>query len=146
MKAGVAALTAGILGSTAVLLFLLAFGTDYWLLAADTCGVIGDRNSTHQHGEVNPQPAHPKHCMHGYLFPMPIVLGPFPHPSYDTTAVYRGFWTAFIILAVAAGLVGGLLLVCGVPFVSARSHKVGGGFLIASGNAHEDLSMGGRTV
>lgn len=48
-------------------------------------------------------------------------------------AVYRGFWTAFIILAVTAGLVGGLLLVCGVPFVSARSYKVGGGFLIASG-------------
>ncbi|XP_075619161.1 transmembrane protein 182 isoform X2 [Balearica regulorum gibbericeps] len=77
--------------------------------------------------------AHPKFCMHGYLFPMPIALGPFPHPSYDTTAVYRGFWTAFIMLAVAAGLVGGLLLVCGVPFVSPRSYKVGGGFLLASG-------------
>lgn len=48
-------------------------------------------------------------------------------------AVYRGFWTAFIMLAVAAGLVGGLLLVCGVPFVSPRSYKVGGGFLLASG-------------
>uniref|UniRef100_A0A8V0YQ56 Transmembrane protein 182 n=1 Tax=Gallus gallus TaxID=9031 RepID=A0A8V0YQ56_CHICK len=169
MKAGVASLTAGILGSTAVLLFLLAFGTDYWLLAADTCGVIEDRNSTRQPGEADTlaqagtqiltfhhegffwrcwffgegqsatiwtfwytSQAHPKHCMHGYLFPMPIVLGPFPHPSYDTTAVYRGFWTAFIILAVTAGLVGGLLLVCGVPFVSARSYKVGGGFLIAS--------------
>lgn len=30
--------------------------------------------------------AHPKFCMHGYLFPMPIAVGPFPHPSYDTTA------------------------------------------------------------
>ncbi|KAH0630962.1 hypothetical protein JD844_004376 [Phrynosoma platyrhinos] len=30
--------------------------------------------------------AHPKHCMHGYLFPMPIALGPYPHPSYDATA------------------------------------------------------------
>lgn len=47
--------------------------------------------------------------------------------------MYRGFWTAFIMLAVAGGLVGGLLLVCGVPFVSARSYKVGGGFLLASG-------------
>ncbi|NXU41720.1 TM182 protein, partial [Drymodes brunneopygia] len=77
--------------------------------------------------------AHPKFCMHGYLFPMPIAVGPFPHPSYDTTAVYRGFWTAFILLAVAAGLVGGLLLVCGVPFSSPRSYKVGGGFLLLSG-------------
>lgn len=48
-------------------------------------------------------------------------------------AVYRGFWTAFILLAVAAGLVGGLLLVCGVPFSSPRSYKVGGGFLLLSG-------------
>ncbi|OWK51550.1 Transmembrane protein 182 [Lonchura striata] len=71
--------------------------------------------------------------MHGYLFPMPIAVGPFPHPSYDTTAVYRGFWTAFILLAVAAGLVGGLLLVCGVPFSSPHSYKVGGGFLLLSG-------------
>lgn len=58
MKAGIAALTAGILGSTAMLLFLLAFGTDYWLLAADTCGVIGDGNNTHQSREVNTQPGY----------------------------------------------------------------------------------------
>lgn len=37
------------------------------------------------------------------------------------------------MLAVAAALVGGLLLVCGVPFVSPRAYKVGGGFLLASG-------------
>ncbi|KFP66423.1 Transmembrane protein 182, partial [Cariama cristata] len=167
---GVAALTAGIFGGTGVLLFLIAFGTDYWLLATETCGVFEHGNSTLRTGEVetltevrkeiltfhhegffwrcwffgegHPETiwtfwytsqAHPKFCMHGYLFPMPITLGPFPHPSYDTTAVYRGFWTAFIMLAVAAGLVGGLLLVCGVPFVNPRSYKVGGGFLLASG-------------
>lgn len=37
------------------------------------------------------------------------------------------------MLAVATGLVGGLLLVCGVPFVSPRSYKIGGGFLLFSG-------------
>uniref|UniRef100_A0A8C6ZY49 Transmembrane protein 182 n=1 Tax=Nothoprocta perdicaria TaxID=30464 RepID=A0A8C6ZY49_NOTPE len=47
--------------------------------------------------------------------------------------VFRGFWTAFITLAVAASLVGGFLLVCGVPFGSARFHKAGGGFLLAAG-------------
>ncbi|NWR66140.1 TM182 protein, partial [Bucorvus abyssinicus] len=160
MKAGVAALTAGILGGTGVLLFLIAFGTDYWLLATETCGVFESKNSTLQTEEIltfhhegffwrcwffgqghsetiwtfwYSDQAHPKFCMHGYLFPMPIALGPFPHPSYDTTAVYRGFWTAFIMLAVAAALVGGLLLVCGVPFVNPRFYKVGGGFLLASG-------------
>lgn len=53
MKAGVAALTAGILGGTGVLLFLIAFGTDYWLLATETCGVFESKNSTLQTGEVN---------------------------------------------------------------------------------------------
>lgn len=53
MKAGVAALAAGILGGTGVLLFLIAFGTDYWLLATETCGVFERRNSTLQTGEVN---------------------------------------------------------------------------------------------
>ncbi|KFQ81179.1 Transmembrane protein 182, partial [Phoenicopterus ruber ruber] len=120
---GVAALAAGILGGTGVLLFLIAFGTDYWLLATDTCGAFVRGNSTLQTGEAetptevrkeiltfhhegffwrcwffgkgHPETiwtfwytsqAHPKFCMHGYLFPMPIALGPFPHPSYDTTA------------------------------------------------------------
>ncbi|KAF2981513.1 hypothetical protein EK904_002887 [Melospiza melodia maxima] len=172
MKAGAAALAAGILGGTGVLLFLIAFGTDYWLLATDTCGVLEHGNGTlstagftfksvglgsHFHlkwhscstdtklkrtsdieqgrrvpahltsgldilkaeapteagneiltfhhegffwrcwffGEGHPESiwtfwytsqAHPKFCMHGYLFPMPIAVGPFPHPSYDTTA------------------------------------------------------------
>ncbi|CAM4615651.1 transmembrane protein 182-like [Caretta caretta] len=170
MKAGIPAFIAGILGGIGVLLFLIAFGTDYWLLATETCGIFETENKTlhttkdevlsevrkeiltfhHEgffwrcwfYGEDYEETiwnfwftsqAHPKYCMHGYLFPMPIALGPFPHPSYDASAVYRGFWTAFIVLAVAASLVGGFLLVCGVPFFNARFYKVGGGFLITSG-------------
>lgn len=53
MKAGVAALAAGLLGGTGVLFFLVAFGTDYWLLATETCGVFEHGNSTLQTGEVN---------------------------------------------------------------------------------------------
>uniref|UniRef100_A0A8D2PT01 Transmembrane protein 182 n=1 Tax=Zosterops lateralis melanops TaxID=1220523 RepID=A0A8D2PT01_ZOSLA len=138
---------AGILGGTGVLLFLVAFGTDYWLLATDTCGEIlifhheGFFWRCWFFGEGHPETiwtfwytsqAHPKFCMHGYLFPMPIAVGPFPHPSYDTTAVYRGFWTAFILLAVAAGLVGGLLLVCGVPFSSSTGSGGGSARISAS--------------
>ncbi|OCT67625.1 hypothetical protein XELAEV_18038926mg [Xenopus laevis] len=165
MKVGIAALAAGIIGGIGVLLFLIAFGTDYWLLATENCNVSRERSPAAENTTDSPKPtlffhhegffwrcwfngdeyqetiwnfwftsqAHPKHCIHGYLFPMPIALGPVPHPSYDPTAVYRGFWTAFIILAVAASLVGGLLLVCAVPFVAARLYKVGGGFLITSG-------------
>ncbi|XP_069068688.1 transmembrane protein 182-like [Pleurodeles waltl] len=169
MKVGVAALCAGIVGGVGVLLFLTAFGTDYWLLATEDCGIFESEQVILPSGKeglkVSRRPAltfhhegffwrcwfngddyqktvwnfwftnqaHPKHCIQGYLFPMPIASGPVPHPSYDATAVYRGFWTAFIVLAVAACLVGGLLLVCAVPFVSARFYKVAAGFLITSG-------------
>ncbi|MEE6496476.1 hypothetical protein FKM82_002374 [Ascaphus truei] len=165
MKVGIAALIAGIVGGIGVLLFLIAFGTDYWLLATENCGNRDELSTSAENvtdsgrsaltfhhegffwrcwfnGEDFQETiwnfwftsqAHPKHCIPGYLFPMPIAQGPVPHPSYDATAVYRGFWTAFIILAVAASLVGGLLLVCAVPFVAARLYKVGGGFLITSG-------------
>ncbi|XP_061691042.1 transmembrane protein 182-like [Syngnathoides biaculeatus] len=71
-----------------------------------------------------------KVCVHGYLFPLPVVLGPVPHPSYDGTAVFRGFWTVFMILALASSLTGSFLLVCGVPFISHKLYKVGGAFLI----------------
>ncbi|MGH0143856.1 UNVERIFIED_CONTAM: hypothetical protein FKN15_041539 [Acipenser sinensis] len=74
-----------------------------------------------------------KYCVHGYLFPLPISIRPVPHPSYDAAAVFRGFWTAFIVLAVTASLVGGFLLVCAVPFVNAKLYKLGGGFLITAG-------------
>ncbi|XP_063287907.1 transmembrane protein 182-like [Pelobates fuscus] len=165
MKVGIVALVAGLIGGVGILLFFTAFGTDYWLLATENCGVIDESISPaenisdpriptlyfHHEGffwrcwfngdEVEEtiwnfwftSQTHPKHCIHGYLFPMPIAPGPVPHPSYDPTAVYRGFWTAFITLAVAASLVGILLLVCAVPFVTAHLYKEGGGFLLTAG-------------
>ncbi|KAM4662126.1 transmembrane protein 182-like [Discoglossus pictus] len=165
MKVGIGALVAGIVGGLGVLLFIVAFGTDYWLLATENCGVPEETSSPAENvtDSVNPlltfhhegffwrcwfygndfqetiwnfwytSQAHHKQCIRGYLFPMPIAPGPVPHPSYDGTAVYRGFWTAFIVLAVASSVVGGLLLVCAVPFVAARLYKVGGGFLITAG-------------
>ncbi|KAI1898915.1 hypothetical protein AGOR_G00077310 [Albula goreensis] len=75
------------------------------------------------------QPA-PKFCNHGYLFPLPVAVGPVPHPTYDATAVFRGFWTMLIVLAVAASVTGGFLLVCAVPFTSHKLYKVGGVLLM----------------
>ncbi|XP_026530387.1 transmembrane protein 182-like [Notechis scutatus] len=172
MKIKIAAFLAAILGVLGVFLFLVAFGTDYWLLVTEKCGgfeVKNNNRSSEEDGKPGwkegdkriltfhhegffwrcwffgedyretiwnfwfTSQAHPKHCMNAYLFPMPIVYGPHPHPSYDTTAVYRGFWTVLIVLAITASLVGVFLLVCGVPFVNARFYKVGGGFLMAAG-------------
>uniref|UniRef100_A0A8C5TKD1 Transmembrane protein 182 n=1 Tax=Malurus cyaneus samueli TaxID=2593467 RepID=A0A8C5TKD1_9PASS len=151
-----AALAAGILGGTGVLLFLIAFGTDYWLLATDTCGkeiltfhhegffwrcwFFGEGHPAtiwtfwySEYGATTPNPQHS----------LTFEESPFPCPFTDfaPVAVYRGFWTAFILLAVAAGLVGGLLLVCGVPFASPRSYKVGGGFLLLSGEGDSGAGL-----
>ncbi|CAO2623255.1 Transmembrane protein 182 [Lemmus lemmus] len=172
MKIGIAALVAGIISAVGIILFLVAFGTEYWLLATETCGSFDSNNGIldieeeydedvrdyeeisviyHHEGFFwrcwffgdDPQTSvwrywfmnqpHPKRCIPGYLFPMQIAVGPFPHPSFDATSVYRGFWTIFIILGAASSLSGGFLLVYGVPFASAGCYKVGGGFLMISG-------------
>ncbi|KAM9376269.1 transmembrane protein 182-like [Pholidichthys leucotaenia] len=178
MKVGAAALAGGIFGILGTLCFLVAFGTDYWLVASDNCGPYpwptqetpaGDTyaNTTeiqlveavtvspssltlHHEGffwrcafEVEPatdevlatlftnQPKS-KGCMHGYLFPLPVALGKVPHPNYDATAVFRGFWTVLIILGLVSALTGGFLLVCGVPFFSHKLYRLGGAFLITA--------------
>ncbi|XP_063791832.1 transmembrane protein 182-like isoform X1 [Pseudophryne corroboree] len=118
MRVGAAALVAGLIGGIGVLLFLVAFGTDYWLLATENCGAIGGLSPPPENGTDPAAPplyfhhegffwrcwfngeefqetiwnfwftsqAHPKHCIQGYLFPMPIATWPVPHPSYDPTA------------------------------------------------------------
>lgn len=168
----------GIFGVIGTLCFLLAFGTDYWLVASDNCGSYtwltettpaGDKDANgteiqlveavtvsppsltlHHEGffwrcvfQVEPtahavlatlftnQPES-KVCIHGYLFPLPVALGQVPHPNYDATAVFRGFWTVLIILGLVSALTGGFLLVCGVPFISHKLYKLGGAFLIAA--------------
>ncbi|KAL6479671.1 hypothetical protein MHYP_G00107040 [Metynnis hypsauchen] len=178
MKTGVAALVGGLLGGLGVLCFLVSFGTDYWLLASDNCGGLGQLETTlhtvsakeqanstegvevtapslpsltlHHEGffwrclfQSDPslhvvwavlftnQPRS-KTCVHGYLFPLPVAIGPVPHPIYDATAVFRGFWTMLIILAIAASVTGGFLLVCAVPFVSHKLYKAGGAFFITA--------------
>ncbi|KAL1766435.1 transmembrane protein 182-like [Sigmodon hispidus] len=125
MKIGIAALVAGIVGGVGIILFLVAFGTEYWLFATETCGSFESNNGTLDIEEENdedvreyeimsvvyhhegffwrcwffgddPQTSvwrywfmnqpHPKRCIPGYLFPMQIAVGPFPHPSFDATA------------------------------------------------------------
>ncbi|KPP63385.1 transmembrane protein 182-like [Scleropages formosus] len=178
MKAGVAALLAGVVGAIGVLCFLVAFGTDYWLLASDDCegyehlpravnsSLVGLANGSESEGVTWPssspsltlhhegffwrcafkgeasihvvwavlftnQPA-PKVCIRGYLFPLPVAVGPVPHPAYDATAVFRGFWTMLIVLAIGASLMGGFLLVCAVPFTSAKLYRWAGIFLLTA--------------
>lgn len=46
MKIGITALLAGIIVAIGVILFLVAFGTEYWLLATETCESFDSTNGT----------------------------------------------------------------------------------------------------
>lgn len=46
-----------------------------------------------------------------------------------------------MVLGLGSALVGGFLLVCGVPFYSHKLYKVGGAFLVASGNKNKHLCV-----
>lgn len=53
MKIGVAALVGGLLGVPGFLCFLLAFGTDYWLLAHEDCVFKQPRTTTYTVAQIN---------------------------------------------------------------------------------------------
>ncbi|XP_056157906.1 transmembrane protein 182-like [Lampris incognitus] len=177
MRVSAAALAGGLFGGLGTLCFLVAFGTDYWLLASDNCGPhtwqwqpalrggnVANGTQQAEEGATSGPPALTLHhegffwrcafradpsvhavwatfftnqpdskvCIHGYLFPLPVAIGQVPHPSYDATAVFRGFWTVLIVLGVVCALTGGFLLLCGVPFLSHKLCRLGGAFLLAA--------------
>lgn len=47
--------------------------------------------------------------------------------------VYRGFWSIFMLIGVAAVVLGGFFIICAAPFASHRLYKAGGGLFLASG-------------
>lgn len=71
----------------------------------------------------------------------PCLLLDFTHHSdgYDITGwrcscpVYRGVWSVFMLIGVAAVILGGFLIICAAPFASHRLYKAGGGLFLASG-------------
>uniref|UniRef100_A0A8C6U817 Transmembrane protein 182 n=1 Tax=Neogobius melanostomus TaxID=47308 RepID=A0A8C6U817_9GOBI len=164
MKLNVALFFAGLFGALAAVFILLSFGTDYWLMASESCksngsvGPIGvargdvvmqkdSSDVTFYHEgffwrcsfgadmEDNDlmwklwftnQPSS-KVCMHAYLFP-------FPCPSRATMPhIYRGFWSVFMLIGVAAVIVGGFVIICAAPFASHCLYKTGGTLLLAAG-------------
>ncbi|XP_026151276.1 transmembrane protein 182 [Mastacembelus armatus] len=174
MKLSVALFFAGLFGALAAVFILLSFGTDYWLLASESChpnpdgsldlaGVTvepGDvvvqehsSNTTLYHegffwrcffrdnmGDDNllwklwftNQP-HSKVCIHAYLFPFPVSHQTHNTTEYDSAIIYRGFWSIFMLIGVAAVVLGGFIIICAAPFASHRLYKAGGGLFLTSG-------------
>uniref|UniRef100_UPI003AAADCE8 transmembrane protein 182 isoform X2 n=1 Tax=Centroberyx gerrardi TaxID=166262 RepID=UPI003AAADCE8 len=169
MKLSVALFFAGLFGALAAVFILLSFGTDYWLLASETCdpkpvgtigpgGVIvevselGDLTTFYHEGFFwrcsfgasvddnnllwklwfTNQP-HSKVCMHAYLFPFPVSHQTHNATDYDSAIIYRGFWSVFMLIGVAAVVLGGFVIICAAPFASHHLYKAGGGLFLISG-------------
>lgn len=59
-------------------------------------------------------------------------------------SVYRGFWSIFMLIGVAAVVLGGFAIICAAPFCSHRLYKAGGSLFLTSGegpgNTHHLLT------
>ncbi|XP_006031582.1 transmembrane protein 182, partial [Alligator sinensis] len=160
MKLNVGIFFGGFFGALGILLFLVAFGTDYWLLATEggkcTTGPddVGEEKITFHHegffwrcwfsGDVgenttniwkfwytNQPPS--KNCTHAYLSPFPRIRDEYNSTSYDSAIIYRGFWTVLMLLGVVTALMAGFFIICAAPYASHILYKTGGGFFITAG-------------
>lgn len=50
-------------------------------------------------------------------------------------SVYRGFWSVFMLIGVAAVVLGGFVIICAAPFASHQLYKAGGALFLTSGKA-----------
>ncbi|XP_075773539.1 transmembrane protein 182 isoform X2 [Pelodiscus sinensis] len=160
MKLSVGIFFGGFFGALGVLLFLVAFGTDYWLLATEVercsggpnntreeqvtfhhegffwrCWFVGDvgedTNSIWKFWYTNQLPS--KNCTHAYLSPFPFIRDEHNSTSYDSAIIYRGVWSVLMLLGVITVLVGSFFIICAAPFASHILYKAGGGIFIAAG-------------
>uniref|UniRef100_A0A3P9KMX2 Transmembrane protein 182 n=1 Tax=Oryzias latipes TaxID=8090 RepID=A0A3P9KMX2_ORYLA len=161
MKLSVALFFAGLFGALAAVFILFSFGTDYWLLASEGCHSSPDKSYVEDHGKnitlyhegffwrcsfrssvdenhlitklwFTNQP-HLKECQPAYLFPFPVSYQTHNATEYDHAIIYRGFWSIFMLIGVAAVILGGFFIICAAPFASHRLYKAGGGFFLVSG-------------
>ncbi|XP_060945254.1 transmembrane protein 182 [Limanda limanda] len=174
MKLNVALFFAGLFGALAAVFILLSFGTDYWLLASESChpnpeGTVGPGGVTIERGDMVVQEdrkdvtlynegffwkcsfggnmddddllwklwftnqPHSKVCTHAYLFPFPVSHQTHNATEYDSAIIYRGFWSIFMLIGVAAVVLAGFFIICAAPFASYRLYKAGGSLFLTSG-------------
>ncbi|XP_040192340.1 transmembrane protein 182 [Rana temporaria] len=160
MKLSIGLFFGGLFGALGILVLLVAFGSDYWLLAkeVDKCsgnqGVEGsdpallhhegffwrcwftmdvgpDNNSMAAFWITNQAPT--KNCTHAYLSPFPRSRDNSNSTAYHSAVVYRGFWNIFMLLGIVTVVAGGFFIICAAPFTNHRLYKAGGGLFITSG-------------
>ncbi|XP_034275705.1 transmembrane protein 182 isoform X1 [Pantherophis guttatus] len=160
MKLSVGIFFGGFFGALGILFFLVAFGTDYWLLATEVGRCSEDVNRTREEtimfhhegffwrcwfdGKIDENPSSmlkfwytnqspSKNCTHAYLSPFPFLRDSHNSTTYNSAIIYRGFWSIFMLLGVVTVVVASFFIICAAPFGSHILYKIGGGFFIAAG-------------
>ncbi|KAM3933509.1 transmembrane protein 182 [Leptodactylus fuscus] len=160
MKLSIGIFFGGLFGALGILVLLVAFGSDYWLLAREiekcskneTDGAINPVLLHHEgffwrcwfNGDIETEnntmsafwitnQAPTKNCTHAYLSPFPRSRDDNNSTAYHSAVVYRGFWNIFMLLGVVTVVAGGFIIICAAPFVNYRLYKAGGGLFITAG-------------
>ncbi|KAL1022252.1 hypothetical protein UPYG_G00024250 [Umbra pygmaea] len=151
---------AGFFGGLGALFLMLCFGMDYWLLASETCGPGGSlgaysRGETEDQDNVSffhqgffwrcsflgrreedtvwafwiPHQPNPKVCVPAYLFSLPASEPTMEQMSPDS-AVYKAFWSLFLVVGWFTVMIGGFLVICASPFAKGGVYKAGGVLLL----------------
>lgn len=74
-----------------------------------------------------------KLCYPAYLYPFPQTSPANSTTNDNSAIIYRGFWSVFVLISVAAVALGGFLILCAAPFASHCLYKAGGGLFLTSG-------------
>ncbi|XP_017403330.1 transmembrane protein 182 isoform X2 [Cebus imitator] len=124
MRLNIAIFFGALFGALGVLLFLVAFGSDYWLLATEVGRCSGEQNienvTFHHEGFF-------WRCwFNGIVEENDSNIWKFWY-------IYRGFWAVLMLLGVVAVVTASFLIICAAPFASHFLYKAGGGSYIAAG-------------
>uniref|UniRef100_A0A3B3YMY8 Transmembrane protein 182 n=1 Tax=Poecilia mexicana TaxID=48701 RepID=A0A3B3YMY8_9TELE len=143
-------------GASGALFTLLCCGTEYWLLAAESCRSCWGLWSR---SFCLCQPEDGVTMFHQGLFwrcfftaassdfsvldfwitsrpesktCQPAFLFPFPAP-HPAWTVFRTFWSIFLVSGVMAVVIGGLLVLCAAPLTNRSLYSAGGALQICGG-------------
>uniref|UniRef100_A0A673Y5Z7 Transmembrane protein 182 n=1 Tax=Salmo trutta TaxID=8032 RepID=A0A673Y5Z7_SALTR len=155
-KLSVLLFQAGFFGGLGDLSLMLSFGTDYWLLALETCGP-GGASETWEAGALRPGEREMEDqdtvtfFHQGFFWRCSFsgrreddMMWHFwitnqPHQKVCVPAYLfqfyasEAFWSIFLLVGVVTVMIGGFVIICASPLASHRLYNVGGALLLTGG-------------
>ncbi|XP_066233610.1 transmembrane protein 182 isoform X2 [Saccopteryx leptura] len=124
MRLNIAIFFGALFGALGVLLFLVAFGSDYWLLVTEVGKCSGEQNK--ENVTFHHEGFFWRCWFNGIVEENNSNIWKFWY-------IYRGFWVVLMLLGVVAVVTASFLIICAAPFASHILYKAGGSSYIAAG-------------